>query len=82
MLCYRLISIFKKAHTSNPSSYVVKSSGKRSYKLLYHSKLQCRDLIRIVKHWRDGVEWERPENRPSSYLIALLVIHAYHMLKG
>ena len=39
--------------------------------------LQVKDLIMVVKQWRNSVDWTGWKWRPTSYLLSLLVIRAY-----
>jgi len=37
---------------------------------------QVKKLIKLMKYWRDGVEWRQRTYRPNNYLLSLLVIKA------
>eukprot|EP00794_Sanderia_malayensis_P014182 gene14182-15661_t len=58
------------------------ATSERQTRFIKNQDEQCKDLIRIVKRWRDGIGWQDNSNRPSSYVISLLVIHAYSLLNN
>ncbi len=37
---------------------------------------QVKEIIKVVKHWRNCVQWKKTSYRPNSYLLSLLVIKA------
>ena len=39
--------------------------------------IKIKDMIRMVKHWRNGILWKDQFHRPSSLLLSLLVIGAH-----
>ena len=38
--------------------------------------LQVKEIIKVVKHWRNCIQWKKTAYRPNSYLLSLLVIKA------
>ena len=47
---------------------------------------QVKDLIMVVKFWRNAADWNERKWRPTSYLLALLLVRAYenacHVVEG
>ena len=41
-----------------------------------------KELIKVVKHWRNCTLWKRVEHRPNSYLLSLLVVRAVEDTKS
>jgi len=41
----------------------------------------CKDLICVIKAWSDSIKWNNPDSRPSSYLLSLILIHAYEKIE-
>lgn len=41
---------------------------------------KCKDLIRVVKKWSNGVEWSSG-SKPTGYLLSLLVVQAYRVVQ-
>ncbi|ESN92466.1 hypothetical protein HELRODRAFT_181338 [Helobdella robusta] len=44
--------------------------------LIDELKPEIKDYIKVVKHWRNNINWSRSSYRPDSYLILLLVIRS------
>lgn len=45
-------------------------------KFVTRQPTEVKELIKVVKHWRQCVPWKRLSHRPTSYLLSLLVIKA------
>jgi 2'-5'-oligoadenylate synthetase 1, domain 2, C-terminus len=49
-----------------------------SKQFIMKQNLLFKDMVRIVKHWRDtSGKWSLPEFKPKSYLIEVLMLHAF-----
>ena len=38
--------------------------------------IQVKEIMKVVKHWRNCVQWRKTSYRPGSYLLSLLVVRA------
>ncbi|XP_066283266.1 uncharacterized protein [Branchiostoma lanceolatum] len=53
------------------------AAARRQRQFILDQEEDVRDVIKVVNHWRNGVDWADKSRRPSSYLLALLVVKAY-----
>ncbi|XP_078594899.1 uncharacterized protein LOC144872501 isoform X6 [Branchiostoma floridae x Branchiostoma japonicum] len=61
------------------------AAARRQRQFILDQEEDVRDVIKVVKHWRNGVDWADKSRRPSSYLLSLLVVKAYQnaqVIKG
>ncbi|XP_019634118.1 PREDICTED: uncharacterized protein LOC109477353 isoform X4 [Branchiostoma belcheri] len=61
------------------------AAARRQRQFILDQEEDVRDVIKVVKHWRNGVDWADSSRRPSSYLLSLLVVKAYQnaqVIKG
>jgi tRNA nucleotidyltransferase (CCA-adding enzyme) len=52
-----------------------------SKKFMAKQNLMFKDMVRVVKDWRDGIAWESSSCKPKSYLLELLLLHAFCQFK-
>ena len=43
---------------------------------------EIKELIKVLKHWRNCVQWKKAKYRPNSYLLSLLVVKAVEETKS
>ena len=43
---------------------------------------EIKELMKVVKHWRNCVQWKKTKYRPNSYLLSLLVVKAVEDMKS
>ncbi|CAH1264558.1 AK5 [Branchiostoma lanceolatum] len=53
------------------------AAARRQRQFILDQEEDVRDVIKVVNHWRNGVDWADKSRRPSSYLLALMVVKAY-----
>ena len=51
-------------------------------KFVSEQPAEIKELMRVVKHWRNCVNWKKAKYRPNSYLLSLLVIKAVEETKA
>lgn len=57
-------------------------SARLQRKFINEQKKEVKDVIKILKHWRNSIQWRKTKYRPDSYLISLLVIKACEETKS
>uniref|UniRef100_H2XZL5 2'-5'-oligoadenylate synthetase 1 domain-containing protein n=1 Tax=Ciona intestinalis TaxID=7719 RepID=H2XZL5_CIOIN len=72
--------------TSENLTWFCPAAAERQIMFIEEQPDQVKDLIKVVKYWRNAADWNEKRWRPSSYLLSLLLIRAYenacHIIEG
>lgn len=52
------------------------SAAKLTRRFLSEQPAESKEVVKVLKHWRNTVQWKKTTYRPNSYLLALLAIRA------
>ena len=48
--------------------------AKRQKKFIVDQPNEIKEIIKVVKHWRNTIQWKKTAYRPNSYLLSLLIV--------
>ncbi|XP_076822448.1 uncharacterized protein LOC143468872 isoform X1 [Clavelina lepadiformis] len=72
--------------TSENLTWFCPAAAQRQKLFIKEQPDQVKDLIMVIKFWRNAADWNERKWRPTSYLLALLLIRAYenacHVVEG
>nr|XP_039274346.1 uncharacterized protein LOC120348292 [Styela clava] len=68
-----------KQHNSENLLWFCSAAAERQKIFIEEQPDQVKDLIKVVKNWRNTVDWIDAKWKPPSYLLALLLVRAYEI---
>ena len=79
---YSSANLYQTIKEERPMDYIwyLSAACEKESDFIRKQPIKIKDMIRMVKHWRNGILWKDQFHRPSSLLLSLLVIGAHEDL--
>ena len=76
---YSSSNLYQTIKEERPMDYIwyLSAACEKESDFIRKQPIKIKDMIRMVKHWRNGILWKDQFHRPSSLLLSLLVIGAH-----